>query len=254
MRNNQSQRFEAPPQRMAPLSLGPLTQDVDNLSSEASQHLDPRLSMCPTQDENGKSSWAVGGTPRQRRVPSSLGRRTRDVYNPSSEISQDQNSRHQRLRVESLSVGVLSSPPSTLRPQSSASMDVPDGSSDSRRGRKFWKREYIPIHNIIVFDTTKLFLQAEVLACHPWPNTATIENMISRTWIRAIETRQSERREIYEGSRYASAVKGPTKEPDEISKEIVSISESEIFIADNSSSLTFLAETSSHCLPRVFRG
>ena len=122
-------------------------------------------------------------------------------------------------------------------------MDVPDGSSDSRRGRKFWKREYIPVHNIMVFDTTKLFLQAEVLACHPWPNTATIENMISRTWIRAIETRQSERREIYEGSRYASAVKGPTKEPDEIAREIVSTSE--LCIADNSGPLTFLAETSS---------
>jgi hypothetical protein len=196
------------------------------------------------------SSWAVGGTPRQRRVPSSLGRRTRDVDNLSSDTSQDPNSRHQRLRVEPLSVGVLSSPPSTVSPQSSASMDVPDGSSDSRRGRKFWKREYIPVHNIMVFDTTKLFLQAEVLACHPWPNTATIENMISRTWIRAIETRQSERREIYEGSRYASAVKGPTKEPDEISREIVSTSE--LYITDNSGSLTFLAQTSNHCMPRLF--
>ena len=57
---------------------------------------------------------------------------------------------------------------------------------------------------------------------------------------------------IYEGSRYASAVKGPTKEPDEISREIVSTSE--LCIADNSGSLTFLAETSSHCVPRVFRG
>ena len=237
---------------MAPLSLGRRTRDVDNLSSEASQGPNPRPRTGATQDEGGKSSWAVGGTPRQRRVPSSLGRRTRDVDNLSSETSQDPNSHHRRLRVESSSVGVLSSPPSTVRPQSSASMDVPDGSSDSRRGRKFWKREYIPVHNIMVFDTTKLFLQAEVLACHPWPNTATIENMISRTWIRAIETRQSERREIYEGSRYASAVKGPTKEPDEIAREIVSSSEP--CIADNSGPLTFLAETSSHCVPRVFRG
>jgi len=234
------------------LSLGRLTQDNNNLSSEASQDVNPHLSTVATQDKSGRSSWAVGGTPRQRRVPSSLGRRTRDVDNLSSENSQYQNSRHQRLRVESLSVGVLSSPPSSISPQSSASIDVPDGSSDSRRGRKFWKREYIPVHNIMVFDTTKLFLQAEVLACHPWPNTATIENMISRTWIRSIETRQSERREIYEGSRYASAVKGPTKEPDEISREIVS--KSELCIADNSGSLTFLAETSSHCVPRVFRG
>ena len=150
------------------------------------------------------------------------------------------------------SVGILSSLPSMVRPQSSPSMDVLDGSSDLRRGRKFWKREYIPVHNIMVFDTTKLFLQAEVLACHPWPYTVTIENMISRTWIRAIETRQSERREIYEGSSNASTIKGPTKEPDEISREIVSTSE--LCIADNSSPLTFLAETSSHCVPRVFRG
>jgi hypothetical protein len=224
---------------MVPLSLGRLTQDNNILSSEASQDPNPPLSTVATLDKSGMSSWSVGGTPRQRRVPSSLGRRTRDVDNHSSQISQDQNSRHQRLRVETLSVGVLSSPPSTVRPQSSASMNVPDGSSDSRRGRKFWKREYIPIHNIIVFDTTKLFLQAEVLSCHPWPNTATIENMISRTWIRSIETRQSERQEIYEGSRYASAVKGPTKEPDEISREIVSTSE--LPITDNSGSLTFLA-------------
>ena len=104
----------------------------------------------------------------------------------------------------------------------------------------------------MVFNTTELFLQAEVLACHPWPNTATIENMISCTWIRAIETRQSERQELYEGSRYASAVKDSTKEPDEIAGEIVSTSEP--CIADNSGPLTFLAETSSHCVPQVFRG
>ena len=251
-RNNKGDRFATPQQRIVPLSLGRLTQDDNNLSSEASQDPNPRLITVATQDKSGRSSWAVGGTPRQRSVPSSLGRRKRNMDNLSSEISQYQNSRHQRLQVESLSVGVLSSPPSSVSPQSSASIDVPDGSSDSLRGHKFWKREYIPVHNIMVFDTTKLFLQAEVLACHPWPNTATIENMISRTWIRAIETRQSERREIYEGSRYASAVKGLTKEPDEISREIVSTSE--LCIADNSGSLTFLAETSSHCVPRVFRG
>jgi hypothetical protein len=104
----------------------------------------------------------------------------------------------------------------------------------------------------MVFDTTKLFLKAEVLACHPWPNTATIENMINCTWIRAIETQQSEWRAIYEGSRYALAVKGPMKEPDVISREIVSTSE--LYIADKNSFLTFLAETSSHCIPRVFCG
>jgi hypothetical protein len=131
-------------------------------------------------------------------------------------------------------------------------MDLPDGFSDSRREHKFWKREYIPVHNIMVFDTTKLFLQAEVFACHPWPNKATIENMIGHTWIRSIENGQSERGEIYEGSRYASAVKGPTKEPDEISREIVSTSE--LYIVDNSGSLTFLTETLSHFVSWVFCG
>jgi len=131
MRNNQGQRFAATQQRIALLSLAPLMQDVDNLSSEASQDPNHHLRTGVTQDERDKSSWAVGGTLRQRRVPSSLGRRIRNVDNPSSEISQDQNSRHQRLRVVSLSVEVLSSPPSTLIPQSSPSIDVPDGSSDS---------------------------------------------------------------------------------------------------------------------------
>jgi hypothetical protein len=225
-----------------------VTQDNNNLSSLSSQDSNPRIRTITIQDKSGMSSWAVGGTPRQRRVQSSLGRRTRDMDNHSSDTSQDPNSRHQRLRVEYLSVEVLSSLPSTVRPQSSPSMDVPDGSSDSRRGRKFWKRDYIPVRNIMVFDTTKLFLQGEVIACHPWPNTATIENMISRTWIRAIETRQSERLEIYEGSRYASAVNGPTKEPFEISREITS----ELYITKNSVSLTFLAQTSNNCMPRVF--
>jgi hypothetical protein len=181
-------KFTGPSGFAVPLSLECVTQDNDNLSSQSSQDSNPCIRTVSTQDKSGMSSWAVGGTQRQRIVPSSLGRQTHDVDNLSSETSQDSNSRHHSLRVESLSMGVLSSLPSTVRPQRSASMDVPDGSSDSRRGRKFWNREYIPVHNIMVFDTTKLFLQAEVLACHPWQNTATIENMISRNWIRAIET------------------------------------------------------------------
>jgi hypothetical protein len=67
--------------------------------------------------------------------------------------------------------------------------------------------------------------------------------MISLTWIRAIQTRETERREIYEGSRYASAEKGSTKEPDEIAREIVSTSESELSMVNNNVRLTFSAET-----------
>jgi hypothetical protein len=218
---------------------------VDNLASDSSQDPNPRPGASATHEDGGRSAWSVGGTPLQRRVPSSLGRRTRDVDNLSSEASQDPNPHHKRLRlgVESSSLGVPSSPPSTARTEGSASLDMPDGSSETRRGRKFWKREYIPVHNIIVFDITRLYLQAEVLSCHPWPNTATIENMISRTWIRAIQTRETERREIYEGSRYASAEKGSTKEPDEIAREIVSTSESELSMVNNNVRLTFSAET-----------
>jgi hypothetical protein len=122
---------------MIPLSFERVTQDNDNLSSQSSQDPNPSIRTDTIQDKTGMSSWAVAGTPQERRVPSSLGRRTRDVDNLYSESSQDPNFRHQRLLVESLSVGALRSLPSTASPQSSASIDVPDGSSDSRCECKF---------------------------------------------------------------------------------------------------------------------
>lgn len=175
------------------------------LSSEDSQDPGPR----------GPTSWTHGGTQVQRRATSSLGRRSRD--NLSSEGSRDSNPRDKRLRLESSpEAGVPSSPPNTSTPggQSSGSSWTP-GKPVPRR---FLKQENVPARNQLVYILAKKLVQAEVLACHPWPNTSTIEVLIRRCWANAITIRAEERSEVYVGANYQP----PTKEPDEIALEIVS--------------------------------
>ena len=197
--------------RAASSSLGRPSRD--NLSSEASRDLDHR----------GEVSWAVGGSQVQRRVTSALGRRYRD--NLSSEASRDSGVRDKRLCVESSRTAeVPSSPPCTPRVQSSLSQnsEATSGASGKRVSRKYLTREFVPSCNINVFDLAKQLLQAEVLACHPWPNTSTIEVLVRQSWSKAFRIREQERRKVYPGAGHVGNELLPTKEPDEISLEIVS--------------------------------
>lgn len=181
-----------------------------NLSSEASRDSNPR-----------PSSWTLGGTQVQRKVTSSLGRRSRD--NLSSEASQVSNLRDKRLRLESSSVTaeVPSSPPTTPDTVSRTS-DAPNGSSGKPVSRRFCKREFIPARNLMVFDCAKMLLQGEILACHPWPNASTVESLVRRSWTNAIGIRVQEKKKFYPGAGLAADELPPTQEPDDYSTEQVS--------------------------------
>ena len=195
-------------QRRVALSAGRRSAEIP--SSEASRDSNPR----------GPGSWAPGGTPVQRRVNSSLGRRSRDNL-----CSQDSDRQEKRLRVGSgLVTEVPSSPPITPRSGSmSMSSDIQGTASEKSGSRKHLKKEFVPEGNRRVHELAKKFLQAEVLAYHPWPNTATIEGMVRRSWNNAWNADEAERKGCYPGSGRTSNEAGPTKEPDNISLGIVSV-------------------------------
>jgi hypothetical protein len=178
-----------------------------NLSSEDSRDSDPR----------GPSSWTLGGTQVQRRVTSSLGRRSRNDL--SSEASRDSNSRDKRLRLES---SVVPSSPPTTPGTISRTSDAPSGSSGKPVSRRFCKREFIPSRNLMVFDCAKMLLQGEILACHPWPNASTVESLVRRSWTNAIGIRVQEKKKFYPGAGLAADELPPTQEPDDYSTEQVS--------------------------------
>ena len=121
---------------------------------------------------------------------------------------------------------VQGSQPVFLDPLSSADSSTPtaqdavSSASEARLTRKFWRREYIPVHNIFVYDVAKLCLQAEVLSCQPWPSTSAIEDMIYNAWSMARSIRLDERREYYSVRDEWSAEQMPAPVPDDISTEI----------------------------------
>jgi hypothetical protein len=84
---------------------------------------------------------------------------------------------------------------------------------------KQWRREFIPENNIMIFDVPILYLQAEVLTFHPWPNSATIVTLVRRSWTKALDTREEERRQFYNDGTQATH---STKDPNPVCKEIVS--------------------------------
>ena len=103
--------------------------------------------------------------------------------------------------------------------------DKPNGAVEKRGSRKYWKKEYVPERNWVLFELAKKFLQAEVLAYHPWPNTATIESLVRRSWTHAWNIVEEARKKTYPGSGRSPNEMGPTKEPDVPSLEMVSTSE-----------------------------
>jgi hypothetical protein len=212
----------------------------DNLSSDASHDSNPRSG----------GSWALGGSQVQRRVTSALGRRYRD--NLSSEASRNSDLRNKRLRVESSHTAEIPSSPPITPSSLSPNSDAPSGASGKRLPRKYLTREFVPRHNLMVFDLTKRFLEAEVLACQPWPNTSAIETLIRRSWSKALQIREEERREVYPGSGHAAKKAPPTKSPDEVTLDIVSMPERSGL--KKTGWLMFPAQTPRNSIPWVFGG
>ena len=114
-------------------------------------------------------------------------------------VERIQSSREHRADPRS----VRRSQPVWLDPLSSAESSTPttpdivSSTTEARLTPKFWKREYIPPQNILVYDVAKLCLQAEVLSFQPWPSASAIENMVDNAWSIARSIRQDERRQYY---------------------------------------------------------
>ena len=89
----------------------------------------------------------------------------------------------------------LEEPSSTSEPQTPS--DSASATSEGKLPRKFWKREFIPPENILVYDAAKLYLQAEVFTGQPWPSAAVMENMVERAWALALDQRRQEKEEYY---------------------------------------------------------
>ena len=192
-----------------------------------------RFQGTSTPRNRSQNTWMAGGTPLRRKIPSTVGRR-RHFLDISSDMSQESqiiepNKRSRFGLGSGLMVG--SSPPSSSTTASTRNGSVgvgrvqpPDSdatsvSTETRMSRKQWRREFIPENNIMIFDVAKLYLQAEVLTHHPWPNSATIEALVRRSWTKALDTREEERRQFYNDGTQATR---PTKDPDPVCKEIVS--------------------------------
>ena len=109
---------------------------------------------------------------------------------------------------------------STSEPQTPS--DSASATSEGKLPRKFWKREFIPPENILVYDAVKLYLQAEVYAGQPWPSAACMENMIETAWGLALDQRRREKEEYYGSRDQRPAEQAPSLVPDAISLEIIS--------------------------------
>jgi len=100
--------------------------------------------------------------------------------------------------------------------------DFASAASEGKLQRKFWKQEFITPENILVYDATKLYLQAEVYAGQPWPSTACVENMIETASGLALDQRRREKEEYYRLGDQRPAEQAPSLLPDAISLEMVS--------------------------------
>lgn len=179
-----------------------------------------------------------------------LGRRYRDNHSPDALRSSDHQNK--RLRVESSRTAELPSSPPIMPSSHPPNSDALSGSSGRRLQRKYLTRECVSRHNLMVFDLTKRFLEAEVLACQPWPNTSATETLIRRSWSKVLQIREEERREVYSGSGHAANEVPPTKSPDEVTSDIVSMPE--LSGLKKTSWLMFPAQTLCHSILWVFGG
>jgi len=116
----------------------------------------------------------------------------------SGQQSGTQNNLHKRLRTELAwqHPRSLEDMFSTSEPQSPS--DSASATSEGKLPRMFWKREFIPPENILVYDAAKIYLQAEVYAGQPWPSATCMENMIETAWGLALDQRRREKEEYYD--------------------------------------------------------
>jgi hypothetical protein len=140
----------------------------------------------------------------------------------SGQQSGTQNDLHKRLRSEPTwqQPRSLEDTFSTSEPQTPS--DSASATSEGKLPRKFWKREFIPPENILVYDAAKLYLQAEVYTGQPWPSAAVTENMVERAWALALDLRKREKEEYYRSGDQRPAEQAPSLLPDAISLEMVS--------------------------------
>jgi len=114
-------------------------------------------------------------------------------FTGSGQQSGMQNDLHKRLRTELAwqQPHSLEDMSSTSEPQTPS--DSASAISEGKLPRKFRKREFIPPENILVYNTAKLYLQAEVYAGQRWPSAAYMENMIKTAWGLALDQRRREK-------------------------------------------------------------
>ena len=132
-----------------------------------------------------------------------------------------QNDLHKRLRTE-----VAWQQPRSLEDTSSLSepqtpSDSASGTSEGKILRKFWKKEFIPPENSLVYDAAPLYLQAEVGTGQPWPSVAVTENRVERAWALTLEQRRREKEEYYRSGDQRPAEQAPSLLPHAVSFEMV---------------------------------
>jgi len=140
----------------------------------------------------------------------------------SGQPSGTQNDLHKSLRTE-----LAWQQPHPIEDMSSISepqtpSDSASATSEGKVPRKFWKGEFIPLENILVYDAAKLYFQAEVYIGQPWPSAACIENMIETACGLALDQRRWEKEEYYGSGDQRPAEQAPSLLPDPISLEMVS--------------------------------
>jgi len=140
----------------------------------------------------------------------------------SGQQSGTQNNLDKRLPTELAwqQPGSLEDMSSTSEPQTPS--DSASATSEGKLPRKFWKQEFIPAENILVYDAAKLYLQAEVYGGEPCPSAACMENMIETAWALALDPRRREKEECYGSGDQRPVEPAPLLLPAAISLEIVS--------------------------------
>ncbi|KAG0125068.1 hypothetical protein HOY82DRAFT_617160 [Tuber indicum] len=141
-------------------------------------------------------------------------------------VPTNSNGRHLTDPRKSLRTGLAWQQPRTLEETSSTSKartpsDSASATSEGKLPRKFWKREFIPPENILVYDVAKLYLQAEVYTGQPWPSAAVMENMIKRAWALALEKPKRAKEEYYSSGDLRPAEQAPSLLPDAVSLEML---------------------------------
>jgi len=80
---------------------------------------------------------------------------------------------------------------------------------------------FIPPENILVYDSAKLDLQAEVYAGQPWPPAACLENMIETAWALVLDHKRREKEGYYGSGDQRPTEQATSLLPDAMSLKMV---------------------------------